>query len=365
MNADAVLAQTRIQGITDELLDVRTLPDSQIWNRRVPDENAEDAEIMARYTGRALIAPLIADDAEAPTHAADPVRLTQTKVPNIKHGRVVGQRQLELLRRVIAGQATARERNSLDEYFADQIMKNVMGIDQRKEALKAAMVADELDYDQFGIKIENLSWGMPSALKQAASTAWTDAANATPISDLLGIKRTARETYGVTLDRVTMSSLAYDRMIATTEYQNKAKNVSAPYIISGQLPAGDDEFAHKQIIARLLGMEVEISDWQFRQENADGSISMGRFIPEAAVILTSKSLDGDISAWDFANGIITESTVAEFVGGVYGDFGGETRGPASWVEGDMNPPALTIWSAARGFPRKHYEVASARLTAWS
>jgi hypothetical protein len=73
--------------------------------------------------------------------------------------------------------------------------------------------------------------------------------------------------------------------------------------------------------------------------------------------------DGQSSAYDFANGIVTESIVAPLIAGAP-DFGGEQVGPVAFYNGnrELNPPDLRAWAVARGFPRKHDKYATAVLT---
>ena len=50
------------------------------------------------------------------------------------------------------------------------------------------------------------------------------------------------------------------------------------------------------------------------------------------------------------------------VGGMIGSFKGATRGPISYATCEsMNPPNITMWGVARGFPRKFMLQANAVL----
>jgi hypothetical protein len=70
---------------------------------------------------------------------------------------------------------------------------------------------------------------------------------------------------------------------------------------------------------------------------------------------------------DFANGVVTESIVAGLMPtqvGTIGGLGNGVRGPVAYstVKVDLNPPALTLWAVARGWPRRLLLTATAALT---
>jgi hypothetical protein len=83
-------------------------------------------------------------------------------------------------------------------------------------------------------------------------------------------------------------------------------------------------------------------------------------------VLTDSNNDNRDDVWDFANGIVTESIVADLVdSAVIGNLGGPQYGPiayATLANPTLNPPGLTYWGVARGFPRKHLLQSSAVLT---
>jgi hypothetical protein len=68
---------------------------------------------------------------------------------------------------------------------------------------------------------------------------------------------------------------------------------------------------------------------------------------------------------DWANAVVTESIVGSMVDMPFGGFDGPQAGPVGYVTSpntDLNPPNLTLWGVARGFPRKHKLGANAVLT---
>jgi hypothetical protein len=202
---------------------------------------------------------------------------------------------------------------------------------------------------------------MPSAFKITPSTLWSNTAG-TPITDLLSFMgATAPEVYGEVFDRITMSRLAFRYMVATTEFGAK---------LAGQLrysgSASNLNTLSQSDMVRfasdILGAEIELYDGVYYTRNANGSKAQNRYIPQNKVLLTNRADDNNSQVRDFANGIVTESIVASLVGN--SQFGGEQVGPLSYYTGneDLNPPDVTAWAVARGFPRKHRETSSAVFT---
>ncbi len=119
------------------------------------------------------------------------------------------------------------------------------------------------------------------------------------------------------------------------------------------------------LLGRILGMEVEIYDAKAWTQAEDGTISAAPYLPSGKVVLSDSNDDGTGMAIDFANGVVTESVVSSLVdGGMIGKFTGAEYGPVGYATGnpDFNPPNLTQWAVARGWPRKHRLSSTAALT---
>jgi hypothetical protein len=240
----------------------------------------------------------------------------------------------------------------------------LLGVRQRMEALLVAMACDGLSYNRLGIVMTNVTWGMPADLKVTPGTTWDTAGSATPVADIWAVRRTARVRYGQEYNRITMSTQAFMYMIATTEFQNKARVFLAPNVSYTNLTLADLT-AQQNIAGNILGLTIELYDARYWTQNPDGTLSGTPFLPITKVVLSNTADDNDPTAADFANGVTTESIVSglapsEMVGGM----GGPTRGPISYatVPSDMNPPQITYWAVARGFPRKQRIQSTAVLT---
>lgn len=362
MSAFSILAVDNVLAIMDELGDIRQLNRQFKWLSRIPVVFAYDEEIMAYYQNRLTIASIIADDQRAPVRAANPIRLEQGKIPNLKHGRLLTQAMLNVLQRIEVGNASRRDSGVFEDYLVTEVTNLRDGVAARMEYLLTAMLIDSLTYDEKGIKFSS-TWGMPSDLKVTVSPLWTAPTTATPIKNIQAVRTVGREKYGMAFDRISMSSADFDLMVATTEFQNKSQLYGQYAFPANSFPV-EDRFLMGDLAGRILGMTIELDDRQVWVEAADGSQSALRYQPTGKVILTASSQDGDAGTWDFANGTVTE-TLRGTVPNAIGEFPNEMEGPVGYYTGadpNGNPPGLIGWGCARGFPRRHQKAASASLT---
>lgn len=357
------LQAVRINAIMNALQDVRTLSPDLIWSARIPDVPAVDEEIMARFVGHMQIADLISDDAQAVIYQAGKFTMETTSVPNLKVGAGMTQAMLNQLQS-LAGRI-ASDMGIFSQYENRTVAGLLDGIRWRKEALFVAMLIDGFSYDRLGIKMSNVTWGMPSDLKITPSITWDNPTTAKPVTDLQTAQLVARTRYGINLTRVTMSTTDFRYMIATDEFQAKAK-----LFIPAQLAFSNlsvlNLVQQRALAEATLGMTIELNDGRYWSQDTTGVPTSALFQPVGKVILTDPSNDGNAAAWDFANGVCTESLVSDMVPtGMIGSLDGPQRGPIAYAtaaNAALNPPGIVFWSVARGFPRKHLLQSSAVLT---
>jgi hypothetical protein len=362
-NAIELLNAENVTQVVDAVQDIRTTSEELRYLSRLPMTPAEDTEIIAKYTGRIVISDLVADDQAAVVRAANPVTLQATEIPNIKHGRLIGQRGLNALGR-LERYYSDRDMNVFADYVNEQIDEVVRGVFLRMEVLVAAMLTDSLTYDRLGIKISGMTWGMPSDLKVTASNLWTDATNATPIADIQNILRVAREKYGIVFNRLSMSTTAFNNMISTAEFRNKAQIYSQITLAANNFPTTDVGLMNFVFGVIFPGVILEIDDRQVWTESSAGAQSSANILPTTKVLFTGTQYDNNKRVMDWANGVVTE-TKPYTVGTMFGGFTGEREGPVGYTtsaDPQGNPPGIVIWGVDRGFPRKHNEAASAVLT---
>lgn len=357
------LQAVRVNRIMQALQDARELPSELVWSRRIPDIPALDEEIMARFVGRMQIADLISDDAAAVVYQTGKFTFESSAVPNLKHGASMTQAMLNQLRSLQGN--TPNDMGIFSNYENRTIDGLLTGVRWRKEALFLAMLTDGFSYDRLGIKMSGVTWGMPSDLKITPGTTWDTAASATPVNDLLQAKLIGKTRYGITFNRASMTTTDFRYMIATTEYQNKAKQFLPAQLSFTNLALAD--LTKQQALAEAtLGMTIELNDSRYWTQDANGTPTSAPFHPVGKVILSDSANDGRGDVWDFANGIVTESIVADLVAtGMIGGLGGPQYGPVAYATAanpNLNPPGVVYWGVARGFPRKHLLQANAVLT---
>jgi hypothetical protein len=232
------------------------------------------------------------------------------------------------------------------------------------EALIVAMMVGSLSYDRLGIRMTGVTWGRPADLNVTPSITWDTPATATPVSDLLTVKRVAAVRYGEVFNRVTMSTQALIYMVATAEFQAKAKAwIPIGFTFANENIDNLDQMSG--LAGKVLGMEIETYDARYWSQSASGAITSAPFLPTAKVVLSATDDDNDPSCLDFANGVVTESIVASLATtSMAGSLGGPQRGPLAFaiVSQTLNPPDITYFGVARGFPRLHRKSCGACLT---
>jgi hypothetical protein len=365
----------RITGIMQGLSDPRLLPIPLTWNARVPDVDGVDEEVTAKYVGTLLIADLIADDAKAVTYTQGRFQFQTTQVPNIKMGIGMNQAMINALQRI---RAMGGVPNDDVGFFTNRYNQNLadvkFGVQLRKEVFKLGMLLDGFSYDRLGIKMNNVSWGMYSDLKTTSSPGWSSTSGV-GLTEIQNVRSTAQQRYNINLNRATMSTPALRALVAQTEFQTQVKNVYLTNLLGGPAPTaplqGDPllkRLAEWVIAGTGEPFFIEIDDRRYWFQDNNGAITSNRLHPINKVLLTSTANDGNSAAYDFCNCPVTESLVANAVGGAPSVIGGGLpagRGPigyATLADQNLNPPGIVSWGVARGAPRKHMNQSSAVLT---
>jgi hypothetical protein len=358
-----ILNTTRINGIMQGLVDVRTIPRPLTFLQRTPVRPARDNEVMALYRGYTLIADIITTGSRAAVYEANRIALEGTEIPNLKHGRKLKEQDI----RDIYNLSQSMNPGDLGmwmDWAAEQLSDLLLGIRQRMEVLCIAMRIDTLNYDRLGVKLVNVTWGMPSDLKFSSSPGWADAANAKPITDLLYGKQLGSVRYGEFYDRVTMSLSAFTLLVQTTQFQNMARFVLPPGEPSSIIPLQDTAYL-QNLAQNLLKMEIVLYDSRFWQQQADGTLTQAPGLPLNIVEFSYTGDDGNPAAMDFANAVTSESLIGSMLPaaqeGLIGGFTQPLYGPIGYGTAEHNPPEVHLWGVARGWPRKKRKSATARL----
>lgn len=357
-----LLNAARITGFMQGITDPRLNPQPLVWQSRIPSVPAEDDEIMARFFGTLLMADLIAEDQRAPVYSMGRYSFDSTKIPKIKVGVAINESLMNQMSRVEQGGATAGEAQTVRQKYNQALNMARFGVELRIEYLKIAMLCDGMTYDRLGIKMTGVTWGMYADLKVTVGTAWSNAGAATPVADIFAIKLVAQRRYGKAFNRITMSTPAFQLMIATAEFQAKSKLLLPQGFDVNNLVLADLE-TQRKLAQTTLGLQIEFDDRQVHVQGTDGAITSGPMHPINKVVLTNSGDDGNGMVWDFANGVVQESRVAAIAGAASGIVGmaGEVRGPAGYAAARHEPPGIVCYGVARGFTRRKQLQCSAAL----
>lgn len=355
------LSVARINRIIGTLASQLEIARPLIYLNRLNLVPAFDDELVGRFTGKVLAADLIADDQEAVVQESMTLELLTNAAPNIKTGQRLGQKLLNRIKQLEA-YPTQTGMNAMKDWDMRIAENLLLGIRWRQNALACAMMTDSLSYNRLGVNISAATWGMPSNLKVTVGTAWSNVAS-TPLSDIWGIDQVASLAYGITYDTVTMTTPDFRNMIATTEFANKATLVlGAAFLLAPSAIPTKNDPRTMGMATQVLGKTIVLDDFQFNTRNNAGTLSTARALPTGTVLLSRSQDVGDDTVMDFSNGIPTESIVASMIG--EGNMGiTDQYGPIAFWTGreDLNPPDVTAWAVAKGFPRKHVPEATAVL----
>ena len=355
-----IFNNVRINSVMQGIMDPRLLPGEFVFSRRVPTVRAVDSEVTARFIQYPQIADLIAEDQRAVVYQTGKFQLSTTRVPKLKIGANVTETMLTQILQI--GNSGGAVSSMFTDWESATLFNLKLGLAQRVEVLLAAMMTDSFVYDRLGLKV-SASWGMPSDLKVTPAVSWDTAATATPIDDILNLRRLAQVKYGVRLNRLTMSLAAFNYMIATTQFQNRAKAFLPTSLVLGTNYPTQNTNDMQALATRILdGIGIELYDQMYWSQDEAGTATMAPYLPITKVVFDSTTNDNNGRVWDLANTEVQEAKVAAL--------GGQPIGPANAVgplsyatfPPNLNPPNITYWAVQRCFPRKHVLQANAVLT---
>jgi hypothetical protein len=330
---------------------------------RLPTTEAYNDELIGRFTQRVLAADLIADSQVAVVQDAGQIEAAVHDIPNLKAGKRLDQALLNELDKLKQYPTmSARDTQIMDDIFYQLATNLLIGNRQRMNQLACGMMIDQLHYDRLGVKFDGV-WGMPSALKVVTANVWDDAVNGTPVTDILTLSEaTAPDTYGMTYDRITMSSKAFTYMVNTAEFKNRAISLYRAAFATSAINVSDRPGMLK-VAGQLLDKTIELYDAVIQEQQPDGSIKRSRVLPQNVVLLSNSQFDKNPGYMDMANCVVTESLVGSLAGNApEGLNGGRRIGPVGYYEPTYNPPSVTAWCVSRCIGRKFVPESTATLT---
>ena len=151
-------------------------------------------------------------------------------------------------------------------------------------------------------------------------------------------------------DTVGMSYQAYLAMTTATEYQNQAKAVTAVSLTTS-LPVNTSDSA-RQLAERVLGKRIVILDQSFSVEDATGTRTSKRYIPERLAVLWRQADEGNSANWEFSKVPVTKKMLGDLLGS-NAFSGGDLRGPLAWAGGDnIEFTHAAVYAADEGISRR-------------
>lgn len=348
---------------------IRTLADTLENNQRLTflarcavTDVASNSEIFTRFKDTSSAAEIIGLDQKAPVRGAAVMEFINTNFAKIKKGTHMDENTWVRINDLV-NSGSGQVSDFFRQWLFNQQRTLLNDVRQRINQMIAAMHIDYMNYSRLDIDMRNVSWGMPAGLKPVASVSWDDANNSTPITNMQTlINEIAPNQFGEMYNRITMSTRAYNFLVNSAEFRNRYSGEVRFAFTSGQVNTANPSML-RQAIAAILGVdEVEVTNESYREENADGTNVRKNYLPDNKVLFSNTADDKNEAAYDFANGFVPEATSGAFMGEE--GFGTNQRGPISYMTApeDMNPPTVTLWAAAYGFPRKKRDTCTAVLT---
>lgn len=376
MALNTLLAASKITGVAPAVEDIRNNPGQFPGLARTRFVPAEDADIIARVSSRISAGGIYPDGAPAVVEPAPSLSLVAHEVANFKRAFEMKPSQISLLARVArAGSVDALGDDpglaSFGGFTRMACMQNRMGNMQRMENTVWGMFCDTYTYNRLGTSY-TVTWGKPTNLKPVMTTPTTDAANSKPITAILDLKRIGLQQYGVRYDRLDISTADLDLIVGTAEYQAKSGVYLNAYLGQGNvgIPAASDS-VHRQIVGKLLDLDVVINDESMPVTANGGGTSFVRHLPLGKGVLSRKADDNTGVSYDFGNATVLETAmmaIAQAVNGTSGASmvggldGVQERGPVSFAVLQPGYTGLEIHDVVRGWPRMLQETATAVIT---
>lgn len=372
-----LLAPGNITRVMQESQDKLILPMPLKWYERAAKVNASDDEMTLKEKSYVYAADIISADSRALIRDAGEFKFERHGINKLKHGFALSESMIKTIRRIEANRFLEGDVISFQGMVARRQKELQLGIQQRVESMINGMLCDDYEYRRFGIEVEG-SWGMPDDLKFTPTNDWEDAANATPLQDMITVLHYGQRHWGEMYNRITLTYAALANIVATTEFKDTYKaekynwNVGNASIDAGNVnPMNRLGFLSAYISSQVeWEVVVETDEGHFREFSPSTLKAPGRFHPDNKVYFTSTNDDGTSAGWDVANGETVEALLGQIHAGniIGGNFNGVSAfGPIGYTtlaDPNLNPPGMVIWAAAWQAPRRHRDTCSALLTAW-
>jgi hypothetical protein len=362
INGNDLFNSVRLNRIIQTLAMQLDLARPLVYLSRLPMVNADPTELVGRFTGRILAADLIMDDQKAVVQEGGKIELSNYDVPNIKIGNHMGQKDMNRLAAFERRGVTTGADEFLD--WTTRTAQNLLaGVRMRMNYLAVSMMLDTFSYNRLGVQSTG-NWNKPAGLKPAAYSDWAVPSTGTPINDVRTLRQVGLDTYGITYNRLTMSTRALRYALQTDEFKAAATRALGFAADPGAV-AGLPDARQREVFGQLAECEIVLDDAVFQEKANAGTFTSTRYLPMYKVIMDRTENDNNGQVWDFANTTVTE-TQMQTIRDLLPDVPADAPGPIAYYTAsshDANPPGQNAWAVARAFPRQFIPEASAVLTA--
>jgi hypothetical protein len=367
-----ILDNRRINRIVRTLADELELAKPLTYLSRVPIGDVyNNSDILAEYSADIYMADIIMNDSRARVVRTGSLTYGEQRqvIPNIKIGEKISQDQMEKFNLLAAGLSDVPSGPLKDEvlrYELSMARRLVQGIRETMNLLCAAAYLDGVTYSRFGVQIAP-GFNTPNALKTTLVGADTwEVANLTTfdaIDDILALSLTAATDYGKTYNRADMSTAKFQLIIQSDAFKDDIRTLNG---LAATDPVDISIYnikRAKDLFELISGFEVVLEDKNVVYLDELNAPVSSRVLPNDKTVLSSRDDDGDDFAIDFAMGIPEEAIASRFVpNGPMVDYGQQGIAAYWSINPSYNPPDMTAWAVAKGFPRKKDKYMSAILT---
>lgn len=229
----------------------------------------------------------------------------------------------------------------MTEEFASKIARDERlrrkKLDNRLEWLIMESLANGQIVYNDGKIVFTVSWGRPAGQETVAGTLW-DQAESDPIGNTMDIKQAAKDTYGVTIDRMLCSERVLNRIMSTNKWNSALGGNPHPfYTVEGWgIEAAINRFRNATDVTPI------VYDAVYRTRPIGGTtITNNRFFPDNKVLFLPSQSDIDSLDDTVGFGATLTSPHPE---------GNWTSGFYEWERDTVDPWSHDRGTGIKGFP---------------
>lgn len=315
---------------------VRNIPEPENWigNNYIPIKTINDLsfEYIKGSYDKPIMASIMAWDAEAPIAGKKGITTISGELPPIK--RKIKVEEKELIK-FFAPRAGMGDREQAINDMYDLVDQMVNACRARMEWLRwQALATGAIDYNEGGI-IFTVDFGVPASQKEtlAGTARWSDLDDSDPLGDLERWCEAHVTNTGIRPERVLMSLKSRNYILKNEAIRQIITSEPDLYISPAQL---------NQLLQNFELPQINTYDAKVLTENADGTKTESRFLPEDVVVL--------LPAPSYNIGNLLQGPTAEALATLRLDSSTKPEGVIATVYSKEDPPSYWIKAAVTAFP---------------